>query len=137
MGGLRKSMPQTRWTMLVATLAIAGIPMFAGFYSKDEILSGAWGSPKLGPAIWFIGAAGAGLTAFYMFRLYFMTFSGSYRGARGEGIETSEPEHAGDDLIPSSVHLDQGDAHTDKGHGHHAHAHTPHESPLVMTGVLM
>src|SRR5438876_4140331 len=74
MGGLRKYMPQTRWTMLVATLAIAGIPMLAGFYSKDEILSGAWGFPKFGPAIWFVGAAGAGLTAFYMFRLYFMTF---------------------------------------------------------------
>ncbi|PYQ36357.1 MAG: NADH-quinone oxidoreductase subunit L [Acidobacteria bacterium] len=134
MGGLRKYMPQTRWTMLVATLAIAGMPLFAGFYSKDEILAGAF---AFHPGIWFLGAAGAGLTAFYMFRLYFMTFSGHYRGAEGVGIETSEPEHAGDDLIPSSVHLDQGDAHTDKGHGHHAHAHTPHESPLVMTGVLM
>jgi NADH-quinone oxidoreductase subunit L len=134
MGGLRKSMPKTRWTMLVATLAIAGIPLFAGFYSKDEILSGAW---AFHPAIWFVGAAGAGLTAFYMFRLYFMTFSGSYRGARVEGIETSEPEHGGEDLIPSQVHLDQGDVHLDKGHGHHADVHVPHESPFVMTGVLM
>src|SRR2546428_8607365 len=134
MGGLRKYMPQTRWTMLVATLAIAGMPLFAGFYSKDEILAGAFAFHH---GIWFLGAAGAGLTAFYMFRLYFMTFSGHYRGAERVGIETSEPEHAGDDLIPSAVHLDQGDVHLDKGHGHHAHAHTPHESPLVMTGVLM
>ena len=135
MGGLRKYMPQTRWTMLVACLAIAGIPMFAGFYSKDEILAGAWG---FHPAIWFVGAFGAGLTAFYMFRLYYMTFSGKYRGADlEEGIETSEPEHGGHDLIPSMLHLDQGDAHTDKAHGHHADVHAPHESPLVMTGVLM
>ncbi len=134
MGGLRKYMPRTRWTMLVACLAIAGIPMFAGFYSKDEILSGAW---AFSPTIWFVGAAGAGLTAFYMFRLYYMTFSGKYRGADLEGIETSEPEHGGHDLIPSMLHLDQGDAHSDKGHGHHADVHAPHESPLVMTGVLM
>jgi len=134
MGGLRKYMPQTRMTMLVATLAIAGIPLFAGFYSKDEILSGAW---AFHPAIWFVGAAGAGLTAFYMFRLYFMTFSGSYRGAQGVGIETSEPEHGGHSLIPDQRHLDQGDKHTDKGHGHHVGAHVPHESPFVMTGVLI
>src|SRR4029077_12325833 len=122
MGGLRKSMPRTRWTILVATLAIAGIPLFAGFYSKDEILAGAFAFP---PSIWFLGAAGAGLTAFYMFRLYFMTFSGHYRGAEGVGIETSEPEHAGEDLIPGAVHLDQGDAHVDKGHGHHVGGHAP------------
>jgi NADH-quinone oxidoreductase subunit L len=134
MGGLRKYMPQTRWTMLVACLAIAGMPLFAGFYSKDEILSGAFG---FHPGVWFVGAFGAGLTAFYMFRLYFMTFSGNYRGAQVEGIETSEPEHGGHSLIPDQVHLDQGDAHMDKGHGHHADVHAPHESPLVMTGVLM
>src|SRR6266705_1622968 len=96
MGGLRKYMPHTRWTMLVATLAIAGIPLFAGFYSKDEILSGAF---AFHGGVWFVGALGAGLTAFYMFRLYFMTFSGSYRGAQVEGIETSEPEHGGHSLI--------------------------------------
>jgi NADH-quinone oxidoreductase subunit L len=134
MGGLGKSMPHTRWTMLVATLAIAGMPLFAGFYSKDEILSGAF---AFNPMVWFVGAAGAGLTAFYMFRLYFMTFSGQYRGAQVEGIETSEPEHAGHNLIPDRRHLDQGDEHSDKAHGHHLHEHVPHESPFVMTGVLM
>src|SRR3989475_7701317 len=116
MGGLRKYMPQTRWTMLVATLAIAGMPLFAGFYSKDEILAGAF---AFQPGIWFLGAAGAGLTAFYIFRLYFMTFSGHYRGAARVGIETSEPEHAGDELIPSSVRLDQGDAHTGEADAQH------------------
>jgi NADH-quinone oxidoreductase subunit L len=134
MGGLGKYMPRTRWTMLVATLAIAGMPLFAGFYSKDEILSGAF---AFHGSVWFVGAFGAGLTAFYMFRLYFMTFSGKYRGAQVVGIETSEPEHGGHSLIPDQRHLDQGDAHLDKGHGHHADVHTPHESPLVMTGVLM
>jgi NADH-quinone oxidoreductase subunit L len=133
MGGLRKYMPKTHWTMLVATLAIAGIPLFAGFYSKDEILAGAY---AFSPMIWIIGAFGAGLTAFYMFRLYYMTFWGEYRGAKVEGIETSEPEHGGHNLTPDRRHLDEGDEHTDKGHGHHLHAHEPHESPRSMTGVL-
>jgi NADH-quinone oxidoreductase subunit L len=66
-----------------------------------------------------------------------MTYSGDYRGAVVEGIETSEPEHGGHHLIPDQRHLDQGDEHTDKAHGHHVHSHDPHESPLVMTGVLM
>src|SRR5256886_3774918 len=79
MGGLRRYMPQVRWTMLVATLAIAGIPPLAGFFSKDEILAGAWAYSK---PIWILGAIAAGFTAFYMFRLYFMTFSGSYRGGQ-------------------------------------------------------
>src|SRR5437868_12372893 len=133
MGGLRKFMPKTHITMLLATLAIAGVPLFAGFYSKDEILAGAY---AFHPGIWFIGAFGAGLTAFYMFRLYFMTFWGDYRGAK-VGIESSEPEHAGHSLIPDDVHLDQGDAHLDKGHGHHADTHAPHESPWSMTIVLI
>src|SRR5206468_3757554 len=77
-------------------------------------------------------------TAFYMFRLYFMTFRGSYRGAEvDEGIIESEPEHAGHRLIPDQRHLDEGDEHTDKAHGHHIHAH-PHEPPepqWSLTGV--
>src|SRR5438874_2543115 len=125
MGGLRKFMPKTHFTMLLATLAIAGVPLFAGFYSKDEILAGAY---AFHPGIWFIGAFGAGLTAFYMFRLYFMTFWGEYRGQK-VGIESSEPAHGGHSLIPADVHLDDGDAHLDKGHGHHTDTHAPHESP--------
>jgi NADH-quinone oxidoreductase subunit L len=133
MGGLRKYMPWTHLTMLLATLAIAGVPLFAGFYSKDEILAGAY---AFSSKIWIIGAFGAGLTAFYMFRLYFMTFWGRYR-AENVGIESSEPAHGGHALIPADVHLDQGDQHLDKGHGHHAEAHEPHESPWSMTGVLV
>jgi len=133
MGGLRKYMPSTHKTMAIATYAIAGLPFAAGFISKDEILANAFG---YGPAIWVIGAIAAGFTAFYMSRLYFMTFWGSYRGHHVEGIEESEPEHGGHNLIPDRRHLDQGDEHTDKAHGHHAHAHDPHESPLSMTGVL-
>jgi NADH-quinone oxidoreductase subunit L len=133
MGGLRKYMPHTHKTMLIATVAIAGVPFLAGFFSKDEILAGAF---AYSPLIWIIGVITAGLTAFYMFRLYFMTFHGQYRGAKVEGIETSEPEHGGHHLIPDRRHLDQGDEHTDKAHGHHLHAHAPHESPWSMTGVL-
>ncbi|HEX9162228.1 MAG TPA: NADH-quinone oxidoreductase subunit L [Thermoanaerobaculia bacterium] len=133
MGGLRKYMPRTHWTMLVATVAIAGIPPLAGFFSKDEILAGAF---AYSPLLWVVGAITAGLTAFYMFRLYYMTFQGQYRGAQVEGIESSEPEHAGHNLIPDRRHLDEGDEHLDKGHGHHVHVHEPHESPRSMTGVL-
>jgi NADH-quinone oxidoreductase subunit L len=133
MGGLRKYMPRTHWTMLVATIAIAGVPPLAGFFSKDEILANAFSHHK---PIWLLGIITAGLTAFYMFRLYFMTFHGVYRGHSGEGIIQSEPEHAGHNLIPDQRHLDQGDEHSDKAHGHHAHGHDPHESPWSMTGVL-
>ncbi|MEO8382877.1 MAG: NADH-quinone oxidoreductase subunit L [Acidobacteriota bacterium] len=133
MGGLRKYMPSTHWTMAIATYAIAGLPFAAGFISKDEILANAWG---YAPAIWTVGAIAAGFTAFYMARLYFMTFWGTYRGAQTVGIEQSEPEHAGHDLIPDRPHLDDGDAHAGKAHGHHAHSHDPHESPASMTGVL-
>ena len=134
MGGLRKYMPRTHLTMLVATIAISGIPPLAGFFSKDEILANAYPHHKL---IWIVGLITAGLTAFYMFRLYFMTFHGQYRGAHVQGIEESEPSHAGHDLIPDQPHLLQGDAHSDKAHGHHAHSHDPHESPASMTGVLV
>jgi len=133
MGGLRKYMPSTHWTMAIATYAIAGLPFLSGFISKDEILANAFG---YAPIIWVVGAIAAGFTAFYMARLYFMTFWGEYRGAHAVGIEESEPKHAGHDLISSHAHLDDGDAHSDKAHGHHAHSHDPHESPLSMTGVL-
>lgn len=73
MGGLRKYMPITNWTFLIACLAIAGIPPFSGFFSKDEILSACYEfSPYMGGVMTFI----AGLTAFYMFRLYFNIFWG-------------------------------------------------------------
>ncbi|MGZ8829051.1 MAG: hypothetical protein ACXW2Q_01605, partial [Thermoanaerobaculia bacterium] len=88
------------------------------------------------PILWVVGVITAGITAFYMFRLYYMTFRGHYRGAAVVGIEQSEPEHAGHKLIPAALHLDQGDQHSDKAHGLHVDAHEPHESPFSMTGVL-
>jgi NADH-quinone oxidoreductase subunit L len=77
MGGLRKHTPITFWTMLIAALAISGIFPLAGFFSKDEILWSAWSRGH--PMIWLIGFITAGLTAFYMFRLVFLTFFGSAR----------------------------------------------------------
>jgi NADH-quinone oxidoreductase subunit L len=76
MGGLRKKIPVTFWTMLVATLAIAGFPPFAGFFSKDEILSSAYAGPYANKVLWAVGLAAALLTSFYMFRLIFLTFFG-------------------------------------------------------------
>ena len=76
MGGLRKYLPYTHITFLIAALAIAGIPPFAGFFSKDEILAAAWAAnPLYFWTEWFV----AGLTAFYMFRLYFSVFWGEKR----------------------------------------------------------
>jgi NADH-quinone oxidoreductase subunit L len=79
MGGLRKKIPATYWTMFIATLAIAGIPGFAGFFSKDAILEAAKDGPYANLWLWLLGVAGAGLTSFYMFRLVFLTFFGKPR----------------------------------------------------------
>ena len=76
MGGLKAKMPITHWTFLVGALAIAGFPFLSGFWSKDEILHSAWGSS---PLIYVIGLVTAFLTAFYMFRLIFVTFYGESR----------------------------------------------------------
>jgi NADH-quinone oxidoreductase subunit L len=80
MGGLRKKLPWTHATMLVGCIAIAGIPPLAGFFSKDEILWSAFKVGGYGRWLWATGALAALLTAFYMFRLYWMTFGGSFRG---------------------------------------------------------
>src|SRR5436309_3485040 len=79
MGALRKKIPWTFGTMLVGTLAIAGTPLMAGFFSKDEILWKAFSSNQGHVLLWLLGAAVAGMTAFYMFRLLFMTFYGESR----------------------------------------------------------
>jgi NADH-quinone oxidoreductase subunit L len=116
MGGLRQYMPVTFVTMGIATLAIAGIPPFAGFWSKDEILWQAFGTSWV---YWLIGVITAFITSFYMFRLMYMTFGGEYRGS------ASDPGHS---------------AHGHAAHGHDAHGHghgDPHESPWVMLGPLV
>lgn len=77
MGGLRKYMPVTHITFLAGCIAISGIPPFSGFFSKDEILAAAYAA---NPIYWVLGVIGAGMTAFYMFRLYATTFLGEFRG---------------------------------------------------------
>ncbi len=110
MGGLRTYIPWTFLTMGIATLAISGIPPFAGFWSKDEIL---WNAYQNNWVYWLIGVITAFITSFYMFRLLFMTFFGDYHGA----------------------HVDE---HGHGTHGHDGHGHgEPHESPWVMLGPLV
>ncbi|MBI2681634.1 MAG: NADH-quinone oxidoreductase subunit L [Acidobacteriales bacterium] len=109
MGGLRKKLPITFAVMLVGTIAIAGIPPFAGFFSKDEILWKAYSSPHGHWALWLIGIITALMTSFYMFRMLFMTFLGERR----------EAAHG----------------HEEDGHGHDHHE--IHESPWVMLAPLV
>jgi NADH-quinone oxidoreductase subunit L len=108
MGGLRSYIPVTFGTMFIATLAIAGIPPFAGFWSKDEIL---WQAYQVSKVYWAIGIITAFITSFYMFRLLYMTFFGDYHGV-------------------------QVDSHGHGSHGHDGHGE-PHESPMVMLVPLM
>jgi NADH-quinone oxidoreductase subunit L len=110
MGGLKAFIPWTFITMGIATLAIAGIPPLAGFWSKDEIL---WKAYQVSWVYWLIGLITAFITSFYMFRLLYMTFFGDYRGA-----PVDAHGHGAQDR----------DAH---GHGE------PHESPMVMLVPLM
>ena len=79
MGGLRQALPTTHWTMATATLAIAGIFPFAGFWSKDEILASAMKAGGAGVLGWLAASVAAFMTAFYMFRLLYMTFYGESR----------------------------------------------------------
>jgi NADH-quinone oxidoreductase subunit L len=88
MGGLWRRLPQTRDVMLVATIAISGIPPFSGFFSKDEILAGAWFAGR--PAIFLLGLVGSALTAFYMWRLLLLTFFGASRVAHEVGHHVHE-----------------------------------------------
>jgi NADH-quinone oxidoreductase subunit L len=119
MGGLKRYMPTTYWTFLASTLAIAGFPLLAGFWSKDEILWMAYASPLGGTGLWLVGVSVAGLTACYMFRQVYMTFHGTahwqvHGGVHQHGAEATALDDA----------QNQGDAH-----GRHA---TPHESPWAM-----
>ncbi len=86
MGGLKKYMPWTYWTFLLASLSIAGIPGLAGFFSKDEILWQAYAAGPVGKFVWALGALTALLTAFYSFRIIYLAFHGKFRG-------THEQEH--------------------------------------------
>ena len=137
MGGLRKAMPWTFASMGLATLAIAGIFPFSGFFSKDEILwkvfegwynHGHFNGPSLNLIAWLLGMAGAFCTAFYMTRLMIMTFYGEYRGAGHDPHGLT---------VPSEAHhapADDGHGHgNDHGHGDgHGNGHGPKEVPWNM-----
>ena len=86
MGGLKKKMPITHITFLIGCVAIAGIPPLSGFFSKDEIMMNLFVHGDYGKVFWVLGMIAALLTAYYMFRLYFLTFSGTFRG--GEKLES-------------------------------------------------
>ncbi len=155
MGGLKKYMPFTYWTFLTATLAIAGAPLFSGFFSKDEILfktfvnksvnpfasslagkADVWTQPTwLNPTIYFVMVAAATMTAFYMFRCFFLTFHGSFRGweiGRASLFRTGGAHH-----VPVVEHDDEHD----EAHHHQEDLTTPgpapHESPWQMTVPLI
>ncbi len=133
MGGLRKFMPITSLTFLIGTLAISGIPPFAGFWSKDEILANAFGA---NPALWLIGWSTAGLTAFYMFRMYFSTFEGEFRGNNQE-IRRQLKAAAGEPLpVFGPGAMDVKELAHEAAHDDH-HSEFPHESPLTMTLPLL
>jgi NADH-quinone oxidoreductase subunit L len=125
MGGLKKYLPITYWTFLIGTLAIAGIPIFAGFFSKDEILYKTFvGTPYHhgSTILWIIGMVTALLTAAYMFRLVFLTFHGNERfAAAGHGDAHGAHGH---------------DAHA-HGAGHGSHHGAPHEAPMSMAVPLI
>ena len=133
MGGLKKYLPVTFSTMMIGTLAIAGIFPLAGFFSKDEILFKAFVANK---AIWVLAVITAAMTAFYMFRLMSMTFFGGYRGPAWEAA--GHDTHAAHDAHGVHDAHAAHDAHDDHGGGHgHGAWHGPHESPTPMTFPLM
>jgi NADH-quinone oxidoreductase subunit L len=123
MGGLRKRIPITFWTMTMGVFAIAGIPPLAGFFSKDEILYQTFVSPNpLGKLFWLIGLVTAGMTSFYMFRLWFKTFFGPEHfeepadlHSRGAAVQA----HSGSHAVMVADHAE-------------THTHGVHESPWIM-----
>lgn len=94
MGGLKEKLPVTYWTFVIGSLALAGFPLTSGFFSKDELLLSAWMSGGLGQALTILGLLTAMMTAFYSFRLVFVTFWGSSR---------VDPHHAGHIHEPSKT----------------------------------
>jgi NADH-quinone oxidoreductase subunit L len=132
MGGLRKLIPVTFWVVTIATIAIAGIPPFAGFFSKDEILGAVFHSPYGGPVIWAIGVVTAGLTSFYMFRLWFMTFFGKLKLGSVDIGEEAHSAHAPAQAAHGAASHSHGHA-DDQSHGHGG----VHESPWVMLAPLV
>jgi NADH-quinone oxidoreductase subunit L len=126
MGGLRKRIPVTFWTMSMGVFAIAGIPPWAGFFSKDEILfrTFSYSANPFSKLLWIVGLVTAGMTSFYMFRLWFKTFFGAERfdehslGEHGAAVHSSKTST----LTVEAEHDD----------GQTTHPHGVHESPSIM-----
>jgi proton-translocating NADH-quinone oxidoreductase chain L len=159
MGGMRKYMPHTFWTFIVGSLALAGFPMTAGFFSKDEILvSGQiWASNGFvtGDLVFWVGLAAAFVTTFYMARACFLIFAGEYRGghdthgdpdvkhqaAQAAGVDPEVVGHGEAEELAAVSAVGHDDHGHDDAHGHGGH-HEPHESgpqmvvPLVILAVL-
>ena len=132
MGGLRTKIPVTFWTMTIATFTISGFWPMAAFFSKDEILAAVYRSPYAGHLLWAIGVITAGLTAFYMFRLWFMTFFGELKlGA----VDVGEEAHA----AAAPAHASHASASHSHGHADdQSHGHGGvHESPWIMLAPLV
>jgi NADH-quinone oxidoreductase subunit L len=147
MGGLRKYMPVTYWTALIGTLALIGFPGFSGYFSKDALIEAVHESaiPGAGYA-YFCVVAGVFVTAFYSFRLLFLTFHGQERFAPADAGHhdhhgSDEATHVTTDAEAGhepDVSGDAGDGHVDAAaadhsHGHDGHAGPPRESPWVVT----
>lgn len=145
MGGLKKYMPITFATMMAGWLAICGIPIFAGFFSKDEILWKTWSthSPSiphnLGKVLWIVGAITAGLTAIYMTRLMVMTFWGDER-FRKTHVDAADQvtTHQASSMTTDDVAGDEiGDGAHDHEDAHHGGVFEPREAPWTMTVPLV
>jgi NADH-quinone oxidoreductase subunit L len=126
MGGLRKRIPITFWTMTMGVFAISGIPPFAGFFSKDEILYRAFTSDNpIGKLLWFVGLVTAGITSFYMFRLWFKTFFGPEHFDKQSDLH----DHGAAVYAHSGSHAVMvADPEDDQP----VHEHGVHESPWIM-----
>jgi NADH-quinone oxidoreductase subunit L len=119
MGGLKKDLPITYWTFLIGALAIAGVPLLSGFFSKDEILFRTFAGGHV--VLWTVGIITSLLTAIYMFRLVFLTFHGERRAHAAHGAEHPEEEEPAPQLAQAAA-----------GHRReHGHTHL-HDAPPTM-----
>jgi len=148
MGGLKKYLPITYWTFLIGALAIAGVPLLSGFFSKDEILFKTYTAESTPghTLMWVVAVITSLMTATYMFRLVFLTFHGERRhdapaSASGSGAAGSSPTHPEEEEpVAHGAHaapvVASGFSRKDDDHGHghggHGHDHLPHEAPWSM-----
>jgi NADH-quinone oxidoreductase subunit L len=139
MGGLRTKIPITFWTMTAGVFAIAGFPPFSGFVSKDEILYQTFSSTMPGAKLlWFIGLLTAGLTAFYMFRLWFLTFFGESRAVTAHPHTPEPTHHAEASKGMAETTTPHAAPHAAAIHGPDSHhGGEPHESPWIMLAPLV